>query len=204
MVDNLRIRGYLHSKMVEDALLSVDRGLFVSDYPYDDRALPLISGQTISAPGVVTFMLEMLDLEPGLNVLEIGTGSGYNAALLSHIVGKKGKVVTFEILEDLHALAKANLEKIGSPKNIELHLGDCSAGYAESAPYDRIIVTAAMPYLDDSHPLLAQLKEDGKLIAPVGDRYFQNLVLFDKKSKQYKNILPVIFVPMVGTKGFHE
>ncbi|MBU1681821.1 MAG: protein-L-isoaspartate O-methyltransferase [Candidatus Micrarchaeota archaeon] len=204
MVEKLRIDGYLHSKMIEDALLAVDRGFFVSAYPYDDRALPLILGQTISAPGVVAFMLERLELEPGMTVLEIGTGSGYNAALLSHILGEKGKVVTFEVLKDLHELAKANLEKIGSPKNIELHLGDCSAGYVKSAPYDRIIVTAAMPYLDDSHPLIGQLNEGGKLIAPVGERYFQNLVLYDKKSKNYKNILPVIFVPMVGDRGFHE
>ncbi len=202
MVTFIRQTGLLTSKRVEDAMLAVDRALFMpEDAPaYDDRAYPIMSGQTISAPGVVAFMLEQLDIQECMKILEIGTGTGYNAALLSHLVGPSGKVFSVELLSELHEIAKKNLAKIGSPKNLELILGDGSIGYEKEAPYDRIIATAGMP--DLNRQVIDQLKEDGKAIAPVGGEHFQNLVIFDKKKGEYKRILPVVFVPLRGEKGF--
>ncbi len=206
MVRQLREIGFLRSKRVEEAMLAIDRALFTPKgvLPYDDRPYLLARGQTISAPSVVSFMLDHLDVDKGMKVLEIGTGSGYNAALLSYLVGEEGKVITFEVVPELHEIAERNLARVGPPKNIELHLGDGSAGYKEEAPYDRIIVTAGMPDLDDSHPLLSQLKEDGKLVAPVGGRFYQDIIVYDRKTKSYRAVLPVMFVPMVGKAGFHE
>ncbi len=204
MVSFIRQTGLLTSKKVEEAMLAVDRALFMPEGApsYDDRAYPIMLGQTISAPGVVAFMLEKLEIEEGMKILEIGTGTGYNCALLSYLVGPEGKVVSIEILPELHELAKSNISKIGSPKNLELVLGDGSAGFEEEAPYDRIIVTAGMPKLHQQ--LVDQLKEDGRIIAPVGGEHFQDLVVFDKKTGEYSRILPVVFVPLRGRKGFNE
>ena len=202
MVSFIRQTGLLTSKEVESAMLAVDRALFMPEGApaYEDRAYPVMSGQTISAPGVVAFMLEKMDIRQGMKILEIGTGTGYNCALLSRLAGPEGKVVSVEVLPELHELAKKNLSKIGFPKNLELVLGDGSAGYPKEAPYERIIVTAGMPELNQE--LLSQLKPDGKIIAPVGGEHFQDLVLFDRKSGEYKRILPVVFVPLRGKKGF--
>lgn len=202
MVALIRQNGFLRSKKVEDAMLAVDRALFMPPGApaYDERAYPIEAGQTISAPGVVAFMLEQLDIQEGMKILEIGTGTGYNAALLSKLAGTKGKVVSIELLAEMHEIAKINLSKIGPPKNLEIVLGDGSIGYEKDAPYDRIIVTAGMPELN--RRIISQLKEDGKIIAPVGGEHFQELVLFEKKSGEYKRILPVVFVPLRGEKGF--
>ena len=203
MVRHLRDTGYITSKKVEEAMLAVDRAFFVphSSFAYDDRPFPIGSGQTISAPSVVAFMLEHLQLEKGMKVLELGTGSGYNTALTSHIIGSKGKVISFERVAELIKVAKKNLAKMDPPKNIFLHVGDASCGYPEEAPYDRIIVTGGIPHLDDN-PMVSQLKPGGKIVAPVGDRFFQNIVVYDKDTKSYKSVLPVMFVPILGKCGF--
>jgi protein-L-isoaspartate(D-aspartate) O-methyltransferase len=202
MVSFIRQAGLLSSEDVAQAMLAVDRAIFMPPGApaYEDRAYPVMSGQTISAPGVVAFMLERLDVHAGMHVLEIGTGTGYNTALLSHLVGPEGGVVSIEILPELHELAALNLSRIGPPKNVRLILGDGSEGFGEEAPYDRIIVTAGMP--DLNRKLLDQLKENGKIVAPVGGEHFQDLVIFDKKSGEQKRILPVVFVPLRGKKGF--
>jgi protein-L-isoaspartate(D-aspartate) O-methyltransferase len=204
MVAYLRENGYIKSKRVEEAMLAVDRALFTPAGmpPYDDRPYHIAKGQTISAPGVVSFMLEQLELEPGMKVLEVGTGSGYNAALLSYLVGEQGKVISFEVVPEVCEISKKNLAKLGPPGNIEVHCDDGSAGYEEEAPYDRVIVTAAMPDLDGSHPLAKQLKDDGKAVAPVGGKFFQDVTVYDKRTGASKKVLPVIFVPMVGKQGF--
>jgi len=202
MIQELRRRGYLASKRVEEAMLAVDRADFTPKNvdPYIDMPYPVGERQTISAPSVVAFMLDHLDVSNGMKVLEIGTGSGYNAALLSHLVGKTGHIISIEIHQSLCDFAEKNLEKYNL-SNIELICADGSKGYVEKEPYDRIIVTAGMPYIE-KHPLLSQLKYNGKLVAPVGDRFFQNLVLYDANTKKYKNILPVMFVPLTGEFGF--
>jgi len=204
----LRETSFLKSERVEKAMRRVDRGLFVPEgeksFAYYDCAIPIGHGQTISAPAVVAFMLEALDLREGMGVLEVGAGSGYNCALLSVLVGAKGRVVSVERVPELAELAKANIASAGiSMDNIEIIVGDGSEGYAPEAPYDRVIVTAALPSLDSGHPLVAQLKKDGKLVAPVGE-YVQDLVLFEKRGGRMERILPVMFVPLIGKYGFRE
>ena len=197
MVEYLKQQGYIKSKRVEEALLAIDRAKFTK-FPYEDRPQHVAKGQTISAPSVVAFMLEYLDVRPGMKILEIGTGSGYNAALLSYLAGD-GKVISFEFYREVFDVAEKNLKGF---RNVEIILGDGSIGYEKEAPYDRIIVTAAMPSLEKDHPLIRQLKDDGKLVAPVGGRYYQDIVVFDKSTETYLKVLPVMFVPLRGKHGF--
>lgn len=206
MVKVLKRSGFLHETRVEKALLTVDRELFVPEkersFAYSDRALPTSHRQTISAPTVVSFMLEKLDIKQGMKVLEVGGGSGYNAVLLAEMVGKKGKVISIEIIPELCELAQKNIAKL--PKKypqLKLICKDASEGYHEEAPFDRIIVTAAMPSLPLDHPYIEQLKKDGKLIAPVSAGWEQDLILYDKANKTCQKILPVLFVPLTGKRG---
>ena len=194
---------WIRSERVKNAFLAVDRAIFMpkgaESSAYYDRPLPIGHDQTISAPSVVAFMLEELEVHAGAKILELGTGSGYNTALLSHLAGTKGKVVSFDVVPELTELARENLRKWGKADNVELFTGDGSCGYEAEAPYDRIIITASMPYLKD-HPLIKQLKLEGKVIAPVGGKFYQDLVLYHKGI--YKKVLPVMFVPLVGKCGF--
>lgn len=206
MVDRLSAGGWLRAGSVKDAMLAIDRELFfpkgAAHLAYEDIAYPVGYGQTISAPAVVAFMLEQLFLERGMRVLEVGTGTGYNTALLSHIVGEKGSIISFEVVPELTALAEKNLKARPLPANTELHTGDASCGFEPGAPYDRIIATAAMPCLDAGHPMARQLKPDGRIVAPVGSRFGQDLMVFDRKTGSCKSVLPVVFVPMIGKCGF--
>lgn len=206
MVDALVQMGAIRSAHVEHAFRKIDRGLFVKEreYAYAEMALPTLMGQTISAPSVVAIMLENLDVREGMKILEVGSGSGYNAALLSELVGKEGRIITIERYPELVELAKRNIAKLGTRNNIIYELGDGSEGCEKYAPYDRIIVTAAMPSLNDTHPLVKQLKEEGKIIAPVGERFFQQLIVYEKKTRSSVNLLDVMFVPLVGKYGFDE
>ncbi len=209
MVDCLAAAGYLWSRSVRDAMLCVDRARFVPEsvraLAYADAALPVGYGQTISAPSVVAFMLERLEMGKGMNILEVGTGSGYNCCLLSRLVGPWGRVTTVDIVPELVAAAKSNCTGAGMGcRNVEFVAGDGSRGYEPNAPYDRIIVTAAMPMLGFSHPLMGQLKLEGKLIAPVGTILYQDLVLFDRKTGRRDLVLPVMFVPLAGKYGFRK
>ncbi|MEM4335465.1 MAG: protein-L-isoaspartate(D-aspartate) O-methyltransferase [Candidatus Anstonellales archaeon] len=201
MVKRLKETGFLLSPVVENAMLSIDRKYFVPEKyiedAYYDVALPIKNQSTISAPGVVAFMLSHLDLKKGQDVLEVGTGSGYNAAIIAKIISP-GKLTTTEIDGEVLEIARKNLSRFNF-KNIELIHCDGSAGYEKNAPYDRIIVTGAMPAIPES--LRSQLKPDGLLISPVG-QYFQKLVLYSKKDKTYKELLDVVFVPIVGKDGF--
>jgi protein-L-isoaspartate(D-aspartate) O-methyltransferase len=215
MIEYLIRTGYLESDRVKKAMLRIDRIHFVSKedkhFAYSDNALPIGHGQTISAPAVVAFMLENLDIKEGMKVLEIGTGSGYNCALLAELVGKKGKVISIDVVSELLEQAKENIKnatKSQDPKqktvNWELVTGDGSAGFKKEAPYDRIIVTAAMPSFNADNPLGRQLTGNGKLIAPVGSRFYQDLILYDKKTGKIERILPVMFVPLIGEYGFKD
>jgi len=204
LVNHLVDSGWIKSERVKEAFLAVDRALFMpkgaESSAYYDTPLPIGYGQTISAPSVVAFMLEKLEIERSMNVLELGTGSGYNAALLSHLAGPKGRVISFDVVPELADFAQQNIENSGKTSNIEFIIGDGSCGYDAEAPYDRIIVTAAMPAIEN-HALIKQLKPKGRLIAPVGNRLYQDLILYSEG--KYEKVLPVMFVPLIGKCGFH-
>ncbi len=208
LVEKLKKYGILKSKSLEKALLSTPRHFFVPEnlqkYAYNDSPLPIGFGQTVSQPSTVVIMLEMLDVRKGQKVLEIGTGSGWQAALLARMIGAKGKVYTVEIIHGLVEFAKKNLAKTGI-KNVSVIHGDGSLGLPEKAPFDRIIIAAASPRIPEQ--LLKQLKIRGKLVAPIGDRYAQKMVVIEKGSKGIKQSeYPgfFAFVPLRGKHGFKE
>jgi protein-L-isoaspartate(D-aspartate) O-methyltransferase len=181
---------------VLEALRKVPRHRFVPPemlpYAYEDSALPIGLGQTISQPYVVAFMTEALELKPQDRVLEIGTGSGYQAAVLSLLVRD---VYSMEIVERLGREAEARLKEMGYA-NVRVRVGDGYRGWPEAAPFDAIIVTAAPP--DMPPALVAQLRPGGRMVVPVG-RYVQNLIRLRRTAKglEHESLLPVRFVPMV-------
>lgn len=197
------VRSQIEARGVTDpavlaAMRTVPRHLFVpadqQPYAYRDTALPIGSGQTISQPYIVGFMTEALDLEPGHRVLEIGTGSGYQAAVLGEIAAE---VYTMEILPFLGRRAGQLLMNLGCD-NVRVRIGDGYRGWPEEAPFDRIIVTAAPENIPQ--PLIDQLKEGGVIVVPVGPTYgVQELIRGVKidGELQTERILPVRFVPMV-------
>jgi len=198
--------GIVKDENVLKAFIDVDRENFVLpqyiDYAYTDKPLPIIAGQTISQPTTVMIMTQALELKPGMKVLEIGAGSGYQAAIIAKIVGDKGKVVTIEIIPELAKFADQNLINSGI-KNVEVIMGDGSLGYEKEAPYDRIIVTAACPKIPE--PLLEQLKDNGIIIAPVGSLHEGQKMLKVVKHGQQINITKLgdfLFVPLKGEHGF--
>ncbi|MGB9665095.1 MAG: protein-L-isoaspartate(D-aspartate) O-methyltransferase [Ignavibacteria bacterium] len=199
---NLQIRARgVKNEAVLNAMRKVPRHLFVpktriSD-AYDDGPLPIGYGQTISQPFIVAYMTEVIDPEKCKKVLEIGTGSGYQAAVLAEIVDS---VFTVEIITELYKESKERLEKLGY-KNIKVKNADGYYGWKEYAPFDAIMVTAAAEFVPP--PLIEQLKEGGKMVIPVGSPFYtQNLVLIEKKDgKIYsKNLIPVRFVPFIRGK----
>jgi protein-L-isoaspartate(D-aspartate) O-methyltransferase len=159
---------------------------------YEDGPLPIGYGQTISQPYIVAFMTEQLRAKPSDRVLEIGTGSGYQAAILAELVAE---VYTIEIVEPLAKNAEATLQRLGY-KNIHMKVGDGYKGWPEQAPFDAIIVTCAPDKVPQ--PLIDQLKDGGRMVIPVGERFAQELYLLEKKNGQLKEsvTLPVRFVPM--------
>jgi protein-L-isoaspartate(D-aspartate) O-methyltransferase len=166
---------------------------------YDDRALPIGYDQTISQPYIVAFMTEQLDPKPTDRVLEIGTGSGYQAAVLAELVGE---VYTIEIVDALAQRAGADLKRLGYA-NIHVRAGDGYQGWLEAASFDAIIVTCAPEQVPQ--PLVEQLKEGGRMIIPIGPGWDQELVLLHKQGGRLEKraVLPVRFVPMTG-KASHE
>jgi protein-L-isoaspartate(D-aspartate) O-methyltransferase len=167
-------------------------------YAYDDRPLPIGYGQTISQPYIVAKMTELLEPQRGHLVLEIGTGSGYQAAVLSPLVAK---VYSIEIVEPLGTAARRRLDTLGY-KNVEVRVGDGYFGWPEKGPFDGIIVTAAANHIPP--PLVEQLRPGGRMVIPVGNPFqTQTLMLVTKGSKgphdlQVRNLMPVAFVPLVG------
>ena len=160
---------------------------------YQDGPLPIGYDQTISQPYIVAFMTEQLRPKPGDRVLEIGSGSGYQAAILAELVTE---VYTIEIVEPLAKAAEATLQRLGY-KNVHLKVGDGYKGWPEEAPFDAIIVTCAPDKVPQ--PLVDQLKDGGRMVIPVGERFAQQLYLLEKKNGQLKEsvTLPVRFVPML-------
>ena len=194
---------FLSDEKVESALQNIPRHEFVPEseleYAYDNEPLPIMKNQTISQPGVVTRMTEWLDIKNGQNILEIGTGSGWQSAILSYLVGS-GTIYSIERHPELAKFAQENLKKL-KIDNVHVILGDGTLGYSQASPYDRIIITAACTEIP--LPLLDQLSENGLIIAPVGGAS-QSLVLLQKTSKgivEIKNQSKYVFVPLVGKFG---
>ncbi|MCF8363676.1 MAG: protein-L-isoaspartate(D-aspartate) O-methyltransferase [Prolixibacteraceae bacterium] len=191
----IETRGLEHTSTLK-AMRSVPRHLFVPekmrDYAYDNRPLPIGHGQTISQPYIVAFMTSTIQPKADYKVLEIGTGSGYQAAILSEIVDS---VYTIEIVEPLYEQASERLADLGYD-NVKVKYGDGYYGWEEHAPYDAIVVTAAAEYIPP--PLLDQLKTGGKMIIPVGSPFMaQSLILVSKKKDKIttSKLMPVRFVP---------
>jgi len=189
-------RGVSDARVLE-AMRQVERHLFVPEplraEAYADRALPIAQGQTISQPYIVALMTELAALTPTARVLEVGTGSGYQAAVLAVLVRE---VYTIEIVEPLAAEAKERLRRLGHA-NVFVRAGDGYRGWPEKAPFDAILVTAAPPEIPT--PLLEQLAPGGRLVAPVG-RGRQELVVVERGERGLtrRSVIPVVFVPMTG------
>jgi protein-L-isoaspartate(D-aspartate) O-methyltransferase len=184
------------------AMRDVPRHRFVPeawrDGAYDDRPLPIGEGQTISQPYMVAIMSEALDVSPTHRVLEIGTGSGYQAAILGALARE---VISIERHDALAAAARAVLGELGIA-NVEVVVGDGTEGYAAGAPYDRILVTAGAPVVPET--LKHQLADAGRLIIPVGTSGFQHLVTIDRSGDTFmeRTGVPCVFVPLVGRHGW--
>jgi protein-L-isoaspartate(D-aspartate) O-methyltransferase len=188
---------------VLDAMRKVERDKFVPPsqvpYAYYDQPLPIGEGQTISQPYIVALMTELLEPKPTDVVLEVGTGSGYQAAVLAELVKE---VYSIEIITALAESAKERLQKLGY-KNVVVKAGDGYQGWKEHAPFDGIIVTAAPDHVPQ--PLVDQLKEGGKLVIPVGDIYQELVVITKTKTgTQKRSVIPVRFVPMTGESEKHH
>lgn len=189
------------------AISKVPRELFVTHelrkYAYLDTPLPIGHGQTISAPHMVALMTELLDVRVGDKALEVGTGSGYQAAVLAELVGDEGHIYTIEIVKELVEFARYNLMRSGYISRVTLIHGDGSLGYEAASPYDRIIVTAAAP--DIPQPLINQLKPGGRMVIPVGDAYLQYLTVVLKREDNRIEVergTPCVFVPLIGKYGW--
>ncbi len=188
-------RGINHAPTLS-AMQNVERHLFVpaaqQRRAYDDGPMPIGYGQTISQPYIVAYMTQLVDPKPGDKVLEIGAGSGYQAAVLAEIVEK---VYTIEIIPELGKQARELLKRLDY-ENVEVITGDGYYGLEEHAPFDAIVVTAAAEYIPP--PLIAQLKDGGKMVIPVGSPFLvQTLMLIEKKGGKITttNLMPVRFVP---------
>jgi protein-L-isoaspartate(D-aspartate) O-methyltransferase len=193
----LKARGIKNPRVLK-AMLKVERHRFVplalQNRAYGDHPLPIGEGQTISQPYIVAKMTELLELKGQEKVLEIGTGSGYQAAVLAETAKT---VYTIEIIKTLALSAQNRFEQLGY-KNINVKTGDGYLGWPEAAPFDAIIVTAAPDHIPQ--PLIAQLTEGGRMVLPIGAYPHQELKLVTKKSGRLEvvDIFPVLFVPMTG------
>ena len=202
--DQIAARG-IRDPRVLAAMRAVPRHRFVRDHlqsqAYGDHALPIGSGQTISQPYIVARMTEMLEVGPEHSVLEIGTGSGYQTAVLAHLARR---VYSLERKDELVRLAIARMRELGLD-NVKVQTFDGTVGWSEFAPFDRILITAGSPRVPP--PLLDQLAAPGRLVVPEGTRMAQRLVLYRKGVKgnvRREEGEAVVFVPLVGRHGWQE
>ncbi|MBM4139911.1 MAG: protein-L-isoaspartate(D-aspartate) O-methyltransferase [Nitrospira sp.] len=204
MVSTQLVPRGIKDERVLNAMRKVPRHLFVDESiqnkAYDDMALPISEGQTISQPYMVAIMTELLELKGNEKVLEIGTGSGYQAAILAEL---SKEVYTIERVDVLAQNAEERFLSLGYT-NIHVKVGDGTLGWPEEAPFDRIMITAATPKIPDV--LMEQLSEEGIIIAPVGDRFSQQLLKCTKSSGKYSDEYhtPCIFVPLIGKYGWQQ
>lgn len=204
MVDTQIRRRGLDAPSVLAAMRAVPREVFVPDYlrdsAYEDGPLPLLLGQTISQPYIVALMVDALALQPGQIVLEIGTGSGYAAAVLAQIAAK---VYTVERMVELAQTAVATLSQLGI-RNVEVRQADGTLGWPEQAPFDTIVVAAGGPHVPQA--LKQQLRIGGRLVMPVGaDRHYQDLIRVTRQSENVystEHLTSVCFVPLIGEQGW--
>ncbi len=204
LIQHLIREGYLKSKEVIEAMRAVPREIFVPEhlreYAYADMPLEIGHGQTISAPHMVAMMLEALQLNENSKVLEIGTGTGYHAAVAAKIA-KKGMIYTIERIEELAEKAMENFRKLGI-KNVRVFVGDGSMGLPEYAPYTHIYATCSAPKI--SEKLIEQLAKGGRMVIPVG-RIYGELWLVEKNDViKKRNLGGCAFVPMIGKEGYNE
>ncbi len=203
LVKKLRIKG-IKDERVLDAFRKIPRHRFVDGamyaQAYDDNALPIGLGQTISQPYVVALMTEMLALKRDEKILEIGTGSGFQAAVLAHF---SRRVYTIERHRELGERARKLLRELGYA-NITFKVGDGTIGWPSHAPFDKIIVTAGAPVVPQS--LIKQLSDGGRLIVPTGDRNSQRLEIYDRYGNQVIKSIEseVVFVPLIGKSGWQQ
>lgn len=197
MIDEDLLGRDIADEAVVRAMSKVPRHEFVlpkhRDRAYDDVALPIDAGQTISQPYIVALMSQLAHLQPGDRVLEVGTGSGYQAAVLAEM---GAEVYSIEIVEELAKSARARLARLGYP--VRVRHGDAYAGWPEEAPFDAILITAAPPVIPA--PLPEQLKIGGRLVAPVGAQT-QDLIVITRHAEdafETRTVIPVHFVPMTG------
>ncbi|MBS3773431.1 MAG: protein-L-isoaspartate(D-aspartate) O-methyltransferase [Candidatus Thermoplasmatota archaeon] len=203
LIERLRGNGYLHSEKVIKAMQAIPREQFIPEgqrqRAYADTPLPIGHEQTISAPHMVAIMTEALQLERGHAVLEVGTGAGYHAAVVAHIV-TEGHVYSVERVPDLAAKARHNFQRLGID-NVTVTVGDGSRGLPEHAPYDRIYATCAAPHVPEA--LTRQLTRGGRLLLPLGQRTCR-LTLIEKNGEVRRTDLGgCAFVPMVSDGGSH-
>lgn len=203
LIDYWRERKFVTDSRLLAAFGQVAREQFIPpqehELAYQDTPQPIGFGQTISQPTTIIFMLGLLQLKTSDKVLEIGAGSGYNAALMAQIAKQ---VYSAEIIPELAALAKANLEK-AKIAEVRVVIGDGSLGYPEAAPYDKIVATAACPKIPE--PWIEQLKEGGIIVAPVGDQASQRMIRGVKRQgrMRYQSFDYFTFVPLRGKYGFN-
>jgi protein-L-isoaspartate(D-aspartate) O-methyltransferase len=196
-------RGITDERVLE-AMREVPRHRFVPedmwDMAYRDTPLPIGHGQTISQPYIVGYMTQMLHLAPDDRVLEVGTGSGYQVAILSRLASQ---VYTIERVEELTRCAERVVHELGY-SNVLFRVGDGGYGWPEAAPFDAIIITAAAPEVPQ--PLIAQLADGAPLVAPIGPAGYQELVRLTKQGEatRVEHLVPVAFVPLVGEHGWRE
>lgn len=204
MIDEQLVARGIKEKRVLTAFAKVERHLFIPDnlrsLAYGDFPVSIGEGQTISQPYIVALMTEALALKGKEKVLEIGTGSGYQTAILAELCGE---VFSIERIEVFYSRTKKILDSLGYA-NVHLKIGDGTLGWSEEAPFDRIIVTAASFSVPE--PLVEQLKEDGKIIIPLGDAFSQRLTIGQKKHGQmeYKEICTCVFVPLIGKYAYQK
>ena len=199
LLNSLREKGF--SEKILDAFSKVKREDFIPKnikaMAYEDTALPIGHGQTISQPYTISVMLSLLDLKRGQKVLEIGSGCGYVLALLSEIVGEQGKVYGLEIVKELAEKSKKNL---GKYDNIKVYNRNGSKGLPEKTPFDSVIISAAMRNIPEE--IMSQLKNRGILVAPKGSRFEQEIIAIQRKSssefEMIKRLPGFVFVPFIG------